>query len=154
MNLKVKVNFSVLKETKWYEYGTRFLIGGGITAFAGIVAKKFGPTVGGLFLAFPAIFPASATLIEKHEKEKKEKASVDPGFRGQTAVALDAIGATMGALGLIVFAALGWLLLPAHVTWVVLSGSTIAWFVVSVAIWRILTGSGRRRCVEERHRPA
>ena len=26
-----------------------------------------------LFLAFPAIFPASATLIEKHEKEKKER---------------------------------------------------------------------------------
>jgi len=136
MNLKVKVNFSVLKETKWYEYGTRFLIGGGITAFAGIVAKKFGPTVGGLFLAFPAIFPASATLIENHEKEKKEKAFVDPGFRGQTAVALDAIGATMGALGLIVFAALTWLLLPAHETWAVLLGSTIAWFVVSVVIWR------------------
>jgi hypothetical protein len=30
-----------------------------------------GPRVGGLFLAFPAIFPASATLVEKHEKQKK-----------------------------------------------------------------------------------
>jgi hypothetical protein len=137
MNFKVKVNFWVLKETKWYEYAARFLIGGGITAFAGIVAKKFGPTVGGLFLPFPAIFPASATLIEKHEKEKKEKASVNPGFRAQTAVALDAIGATMGALGLIAFAALAWLLLPAHETWAVLLGSTIAWFVLSVVIWRI-----------------
>jgi len=28
--------------------------------------------IGGLFLAFPAILPASATLIERHEKEKKE----------------------------------------------------------------------------------
>jgi hypothetical protein len=136
MNLKVKVNFSVLKETKWYEYGARFLIGGGITVFAGMIAKKFGPTVGGLFLAFPAIFPASATLIEKHEKQKKQKASVNPGFRGQIAVALDAAGATMGALGLIVFAALTWLLLPDHETWAVLLGSTIAWFVVSVVIWR------------------
>jgi len=141
--LKVKVNLSVLKETKWYEHAGRFVIGGGITVFAGIIAKKFGPTVGGLFLAFPAIFPASATLIEKHEKEKKEKASVDPGFRGQIAVALDAAGATMGALGLIVFATLTWLLLPAHETWTVLSGSTIAWFIVSVAIWRIVAGSGR-----------
>jgi hypothetical protein len=136
MNLKVKVNLSVVKETEWYEYAVRFVIGGGITVFAGIIANKFGPTVGGLFLAFPAIFPASATLIEKREKEKKEKAFVDPGFRGQIAVALDAAGATMGALGLIVFAALSWLLLPAHETWAVLSGSTIAWFVVSVGIWR------------------
>jgi hypothetical protein len=90
-----------------------------------------------LFLAFPAIFPASATLIEKHEKEKKEKAFVDPGFRGQTAVALDAIGATMGAVGLIVFAVLVWTLLPAHETWAVLSVSTIVWFVVSLVIWRV-----------------
>jgi Protein of unknown function (DUF3147) len=140
MNLKVKANFSMLKETKWYEYGVRFLIGGGITVFAGVIAKVFGPTIGGLFLAFPAIFPASATLIEKHEKEKKEKVSVDPGFRGQIVVALDAAGATMGAIGLIVFAALTWQLLPAHETWAVLSGSTIAWFIVSVAIWRIAAG--------------
>lgn len=138
MNSKVKVNFSVLGETKWYQYGARFLIGGAITVFAGIVAKKFGPTVGGLFLAFPAIFPASATLIEKHEKEKKEKAFVDPGFRAQTAVALDAIGATMGTLGLVVFATLAWQLLPAHESWIVLLGSTIAWFVVSVVIWRVV----------------
>ena len=34
-------------------------------------AKRYGPGVAGLFLAFPAIFPAGATLIEKHEKEKK-----------------------------------------------------------------------------------
>ena len=137
MNSKVKINFSVLRETRWYQYGARFLIGGAITVFAGIVAKKFGPTVGGLFLAFPAIFPASATLIEKHEKEKKQKAFVDPGFRGQTAVALDAAGATMGAIGLIVFAVMAWLLLPAHETWVVLLSATIAWFALSVVIWRL-----------------
>jgi hypothetical protein len=34
------------------------------------------PVVGGLFLAFPAIFPASATLIEKHVRERKEKAGL------------------------------------------------------------------------------
>jgi len=53
-----------------------------VTAVAGIIANKFGPAIGGLFLAFPAIFPASATLIEKHEKEKKEK----QGFEGATRV--------------------------------------------------------------------
>ena len=35
-------------------------------------AEKFGPGIGGLFLAFPAIFPASATLIEKHEEQRKQ----------------------------------------------------------------------------------
>ena len=70
--MKVKINLSVLKEPKWYEYLIRFLIGGGITALTGIIAKKFGPAVGGLFLAFPAIFPASATLIEKHEGKEAE----------------------------------------------------------------------------------
>ena len=51
----------------------RFVFGGAITVGAGLLARKFGPAVGGLFLAFPAIFPASATLIEKHEREKKER---------------------------------------------------------------------------------
>jgi hypothetical protein len=32
---------------------------------AGLVADIFGPATGGLFLAFPAIFCASVTLIER-----------------------------------------------------------------------------------------
>jgi hypothetical protein len=38
----------------------------------------------GLFLAFHAIFPASATLIEKNETEKKDKVGVNavvPGIK-------------------------------------------------------------------------
>ena len=71
--MQIKVDFSVLGQTKWHEYAVRFLFGGLITAVAGIIAEKCGPGIGGLFLAFPAIFPASATLIEKHEKQKKEQ---------------------------------------------------------------------------------
>ncbi len=71
--MKIHVELNVVQQTKWYEYALRFLFGGLITATAGIIAKKFGPEIGGLFLAFPAIFPASATLIEKHEKEKKAR---------------------------------------------------------------------------------
>ena len=69
--MQIKVDLSVLGQTRWYEYAIRFIFGGLITAVAGIIAKKFGAGVGGLFLAFPAIFPASATLIEKHETQKK-----------------------------------------------------------------------------------
>jgi Protein of unknown function (DUF3147) len=68
--MQVHLDFSAVGETKWYEYAVRFMFGGLITAIAGVIAKTFGPVVGGLFLAFPAIFPASATLIEKHERRK------------------------------------------------------------------------------------
>jgi hypothetical protein len=44
-----------------------------MTLITGLIAHAFGATIGGLFLAFPAIFPASASLIEKHEIEKKRK---------------------------------------------------------------------------------
>jgi hypothetical protein len=135
--MKVKASLSALKETKWYEYATRFLIGAAITVFAGLVAKKFGPKVGGLFLAFPAIFPASATLIEKHEKQKKERVGTQPGHRGQDAAALDAAGAAMGSIGLIAFAILVWFALPRYPTWAVLAGSAITWFAVSITIWKI-----------------
>jgi hypothetical protein len=37
----------------------------------------------GLLLAFPAIFPAGATLIEKDEKEKKEKKGLHGTVRGK-----------------------------------------------------------------------
>ena len=133
--MRVKASRSALKQTKWYEYATRFLIGGGITVIAGLIAKKFGPTVGGLFLAFPAIFPASATLIEKHEKQKKERAGKRAGHRGQDAAALDAAGAARGNIGLIAFAVLVWFSLPRFPTWAVLAGSALAWLVVSISIW-------------------
>jgi Protein of unknown function (DUF3147) len=70
--MKVQVDLSRLRMTKWSEYGLRFLFGGTITVVAGILAERFGPEFGGLFLAFPAIFPATATLIEKHERKRKD----------------------------------------------------------------------------------
>jgi Protein of unknown function (DUF3147) len=76
-------DLSALAKTKWYEYAVRFAFGGVVTVFAGLVAKHFSPVVGGLFLAFPAIFPASATLVEKHEEEKKRKAGIIRTSRGK-----------------------------------------------------------------------
>ena len=54
--MKIQIDPDVLGETKWYEYAVRFLFGGSITALAGIIAKKFGPEIGGLFLAFQPFF--------------------------------------------------------------------------------------------------
>jgi hypothetical protein len=50
-----------------------------------------------LFWALPAIFPAGATLIEKHEKQKKEKEGLQGTQRGRKVGTIDAAGSTMGA---------------------------------------------------------
>lgn len=67
--MKVTFDFSALAKTKWSEFGIGFVCGGAIAVFAGLLAKEFGPGFGGNFLAFPAIFPASPTLLEKHAAE-------------------------------------------------------------------------------------
>ena len=106
--VKIKVTTDGLRESRWYEYVVRFVFGGTVTALAGIIAKRFGPEIGGLFLAFPAIFPATATLIEKHERRKKEEAGQDGTARGRAAAGVDAAGAAMGSVGLAVFAIVVW----------------------------------------------
>jgi len=128
---------AALKQTRWYEYLVRLVFGGLITAGAGLIAKKFGPTIGGLFLAFPAIFPASATLIESHEEEKKEELGLHGTIRGREAVSVDAMGAAIGGIGLAAFALITTFLLPKHSTPLALVLATIAWFLVSVALWSI-----------------
>jgi hypothetical protein len=70
----IRFSPSSLKEGRWYEYLIRFGLGGAATVFTGLVGSRYGASVGGLFLALPAIFCASATLIEKHEIRRKEKA--------------------------------------------------------------------------------
>ena len=104
--MRIEFHPSSLLQTRWYELFVRFLFGGLITAGTGIVTRKFGPVVGGLSLAFPAIFPASATLIEKHEKQRKEKAGMNGDDRGRKAASVDAAGAAIGSIGLLVFALL------------------------------------------------
>lgn len=135
--MRIQVDLSALEQTRWYEYATRFVFGGFITAIAGIIAGKWGPGIGGLFLAFPAILPASATLIEKHEKEKKEKLGLKRTRRGREAASIDAAGAAIGSIGLFIFALLLWQLGSGHRAWIVLLGATAAWAAVSVLCWYI-----------------
>lgn len=133
--MRIQIDPSALRRTKWYEYAIRFFFGGVITVVAGVIAKKFGPSLGGLFLAFPAIFPASATLIEKHEKEKKEQEGLHGTNRGREAASVDAAGAAMGSMGLFVFALIVWQLIPGHSHWLVLVAATLVWLIVSVLVW-------------------
>ncbi|MCU1271873.1 MAG: hypothetical protein JWN74_3167 [Acidobacteriaceae bacterium] len=131
----VTISTSGLKRTEWWEYLLRFILGGLVTAIAGLIAKKFGPSFGGLFLAFPAILASSATMVEKHERERKKEKWMSGVIRGRQAAGADAAGAAMGSIGLIAFAACVWKLLPEHNPWLVIGGATLLWAVVATAGW-------------------
>jgi hypothetical protein len=150
--MKISRDLSALGKTKWYEYALRFAFGGSITVAAGLVAKKWGPGVGGLFLAFPAIFPASATLVEKHEKQKKQQHGLDGTMRGREAAGLDAAGAAIGSVGLIAFAVAVWRLMSLLSTWLVMICATLAWLITSVVFWYLWRTRGGLRGRRERHR--
>jgi hypothetical protein len=132
---RIKIDSSVIRQTKWNDYAVRFVLGGAITAAAGLIAKEFGPVIGGLFLAFPAIFPATATLAEKRETERKRKKGLSGVQRGRLAAAAEAAGAAMGSLGLVAFACAFWLLLPRMDVWLVFLIAITAWTTVAVGMW-------------------
>ncbi len=135
--MKVKASFSALREAKWYEYAERFAIGGAITVAAGIIAKLCGPKMGGLFLAFPAIFPLTATLIDKHQKQRKQRIGADGHARARAVVAVESAGTTLGTLALIVFAWTSSRLLANSELSIALLASTAAWLAVAVGAWWI-----------------
>lgn len=133
----IKVDLSSVRSTTLGEYATRFVFGGAVTVLAGLIADKFGPFTGGLFLAFPAIFPAGASLIAKHQEGKKRQAGVNGKDRGRLAAGVDAAGAAMGSLALMGFAAVAWKRLPNHVLWQTLVLATALWLFLAVSVWFI-----------------
>ena len=134
MRMIVRAKISALREGNWREYVVRFALGGLATVLAGGVAQIFGPRVGGLFLAFPAIFCASATLIEKHERRRKTDKNLQGEKRGKNAAALDAAGAGLGSAALAVFA-LVISLFAKEFALLSLVLASAAWFAVAVLLW-------------------
>jgi succinate-acetate transporter protein len=133
--MSIQLDLGALKMTRWSEYALRFFFGGAITVITGVLAERYGPEFGGLFLAFPALFAASATLIEKHERERKRRVGISKTVRGRQAAALDARGVTMGSIGLIGFALVVWKLLPIWNVAFTLVTALAVWLVISILIW-------------------
>ena len=131
----VRLKALALKESNWYEHALRFGLGGLATVFAGVVAKIDGPAAGGLFLAFPAILCASATLIEKHERKRKPKRALRGERRGREAAALDTDGAGRGSIALAIFGLSVWWLGPKSSAGA-LAFASVAWRAVAVLLWR------------------
>ena len=132
----VRAKWEALKEGRWYEYVVRFVLGGAATVVAGLIADVYGPTTGGLFLAFPAIFFASATLIEKHERKRKEDRGIKGRLRAKGAAALAAAGAGWGSIGLAAFALVLWIAAE-KAPMGSLAVATVTWLLVGVSLWRL-----------------
>jgi hypothetical protein len=147
--MMVQAKLESLKGIKFHEWAVRSCFGGAVCVLAGLVAKWYGPAIGGLFLAFPAIFPAGASMVEAHEKKHKARVGLDGTVRGRTVAALDAAGAALGCCGLAGFAITCWLCLPEWNTAAVLALATAIWVVLAVTAWllrksRIFRRMGRR----------
>lgn len=117
----VSVDLGKLRETKAADYAIRFGFGAAIAIIAGVVSLLFGPRAGGLFLAFPAILPATLTLLEKKE--------------GKTKACADASGGVIGAVGLAAFAVVAALLLRRVTPALALGAALLAWTLVAVGLY-------------------
>src|SRR5215472_1937791 len=133
--MRIRGNIPAWQRTRWYEYLIRFAVGGAVTVIAALIAKRFGAGIGGLFLAFPAIFPSTATLIASHEEQKKKEAGLSGAVRARQLAGADAAGASMGGVGLAAFAAVTWWAIELHSTPVTLIAATLIWLVTSLVIW-------------------
>jgi uncharacterized membrane protein (GlpM family) len=116
-----------LKKSKAHEYVVRFVFGGLVTAATGLVAHRWGPVVGGLFLAFPAIVPASLTFVKSHG--------------GRQSAIDDARGARLGSVALCGFAAVAWLLCGRTSLAVALVAALLVWSVVGGLLWWLVYGA-------------
>jgi len=108
----------------------RFAFGGAITAATGAVTHRFGPIVGGFLLAFPAILPASLTLVNVHD--------------GRAKAADDARGARIGSIALGAFGLTVWLTAQKWPAAVALGVALLSWVIVGVATWIAVYGVRKR----------
>jgi uncharacterized membrane protein (GlpM family) len=123
------------KEASARDIVVRFAFGAGTSALAGVVSLLAGPTVGGVFLAFPSILLASLTLIADEEGRSKARD--------------DARGAAAGALGLLCFAAVGVWLFTEQPPLLAFVAASLAWVVAGVGsflvAWRAGYGADERQ---------
>jgi len=117
---RAEVDFKKIRSIRLREYLIRFAFGASISLVAGILTLAGGPRFGGLFLAFPAILPATLTLLEKKE-----------GLAQATA---DMRGAVLGSIAMIGFAVVATtFLIPGPL--IALAAAVIVWIAVSIALY-------------------
>ena len=103
------------------KYIARFAFGAGIALAAGLIGMKFGPMIGGIFLGFPAVLPASLTLIEKKE--------------GDDEAAIDSVGAALGAVAMVAYAVIVVKVAPLWGVVPTLAVALAVWVAVAVGLY-------------------
>ncbi len=131
----IGINVFKLREGTPTEYLTRFIFGGTLTVIAALISRRYGPIVGGLFLAFPGIFAPGLSMTETHAIERKASQGADGTLFARAEASVEAAGASAGALGLAAFAITLWIGLPTHPLTLILPLATAAWLAVSVLCW-------------------
>jgi hypothetical protein len=133
--MRAEIDFTKLREGTPAEYLERFLFGGLVTVLATLIAERYGPVVGGLFLAFPGIFPAALSMTEKHVRERKARSGEHGTLFGRAEASVEAAGASAGALGLAAFALTLWVGLRTHQFPSMLLLAMLLWLATSLLFW-------------------
>jgi len=118
------VEMSRLRSVKRSEYAIRFMLGAFVSVGAAIFAKHVSARFGGTFLAFPAILPASLTLLQSKQ--------------GARQADRDAVGAVLGGLALTVFAGVVEATLGHLNPYAALALALLIWLTVSTALYALL----------------
>lgn len=119
-----KVDVSKVRDVNVKQMGARFALGAVVSVGAGIISHGVGARIGGVFLAFPAILPASLTFVQHKE--------------GTHTADRDALGAVLGGFALVVFAAIGESMFGRHNSALVLLLALCGWLVASFAFYAVL----------------
>ncbi|WP_198168503.1 DUF3147 family protein [Herbidospora yilanensis] len=117
----IRLHPSRLRSLSVRGLAVRFAVGALIFVVAGLIADRWGPVVGGIFLAVPAVVAAALALVEARER------------RGRP----DVKGAALGAAGLIGFAGCVWGLAVTVPAWLALVIATVVWAVMADILYPV-----------------
>ena len=126
----VGADLSKLSKIRPKDIVVRFVFGAAISLVAGLISLGFGARAGGMFLAFPAILPASLTLVEKKE--------------GTEAAIHDLDGTILGAAALGAFALVAGIGLRAGSAALALPAALATWLGASLAAYVVVESLRRR----------
>ena len=113
-----------LRDVRWRDIGIRFAFGVAISMIAATLGLLLHVRLGGMFLAFPAILPATITLIS--DKEDREQAT------------RNVQGAIAGGVGLVAFAVIGAATVAHWEPFFALLVALGGWVIAAVAAYLLL----------------